>query len=389
MGLMKDPFLLDPDITFLNHGSFGACPRPVLETQWQWQQQMERNPVAFLGRQSASLLTQARQRLGSFLGARAEDLSFVTNATTGVNLVARSLPLQAGDEVLTTNHEYGACDVTWERVCAAQGAHYRRVDIPLPFDAQTFTQRLVAAITPRTRVIFLSHITSTTALIFPIAQACAQARTRGITTLVDGAHAPAHIPLNLDALGADFYTGNCHKWMCAPKGSAFLHARAEHHALLHATVTSWGYAAETSGHTGMEAYTGTTLLERRLQWQGTRDLSAWLSVPAALDFWQQHLGAARATASHERAIALMHRWCQRAGVPAIGAGEDFGQMVPLPVRHPNASQLRQQLFDDWRIEVPVTQHAGQTFVRVSVQTYNSTQDLERLFGALEALTQTA
>ena len=386
---MKDQFVLDPHLVFLNHGSFGACPRVVLDAQWQWQLEMERNPVAFLGRRSADLLKQSRQRLAAFLGAQTQDVSFVTNATTGVNLVAQSLVLRPGDEVLATTHEYGACDVTWERVCAAQGAHYRRVDIPLPLDAQSVADRLLAAITPRTRLLFLSHITSTTALIFPVEDVCARARELGVKTLVDGAHAPAHIPLHLDALGADFYTGNCHKWMCAPKGSAFLHARSEHHADLHATVISWGYAAETSGHTGFDAYTGSTLMERRLQWQGTRDLSAWLSVPAALDFWHQHLGPRSARESHERAVSLMHQWCQGAGLSPIGQDDDFGQMVPLPVRHGNATRLRQQLSDDWGIEVPVTQYGDQTFVRVSVQPYNSEADLARLLAALQALCESA
>jgi isopenicillin-N epimerase len=353
---------------------------------------MERNPVRFLGRESAQLLGQARAHLAKFLGAQAEDLIFISNATTGVNIVARSLVLQPGDEILATSHEYGACDVTWERVCAAHGARYRHIDIPLPLDAQSFADRLCDSITPRTRLIFMSHLTSTTALKFPVEEVCERARSMGIKTLIDGAHAPGQIPLQLDRLSADFYTGNCHKWMCAPKGSAFLHARAEHHADLHATVTSWGYAAETAGHAGFDAYTGSTLLERRLQWQGTRDPSAWLSVPAAIDFVQSPSWRTACADARERALALMHQWCAHIGLPPIGQDRDFAQMVPLPVRHrdsADAARLRQQLFDDWGIEVPVTQQGDHTFVRVSVQPYNSAQDLERLFNALVALTESA
>ena len=217
---MKDLFLLDPDVVFLNHGSFGACPREVFEALQGWQLQMERNPVAFLGRRSGELLAQARLALADALGAQAQDLVFVPNATTGVNIVARSLNLQPGDEILATDHEYGACDATWQRVCEQTGAVYRRVEIPLPFERTRFAERVLAAVNPRTRLIFASHITSTTALIFPLAELCAQARARGVLTLIDGAHAPGHIDLHLDALGADFYTGNCHKWLCAPKGSA-------------------------------------------------------------------------------------------------------------------------------------------------------------------------
>jgi len=379
---MKDLFLLDPDVVFLNHGSFGACPREVFEALQGWQLEMERNPVAFLGRRSGELLAQARQALAGTLGAQAKDLVFVPNATTGVNIVARSLNLKPGDEILATDHEYGACDATWQRVCEQAGASYRRVEIPLPFERERFAQQVLAAVTPRTRMIFSSHLTSTTALIFPLDELCTQARARGVLTLIDGAHAPGQIELHLNALGADFYTGNCHKWMCAPKVSAFLHARAEHHETLHATVTSWGYVAGTQGHTGFDAYTGRTVLERRLQWQGTRDIAAWLCVPTAIAFQQRHGWAQWRQRCHTTAVALMQRTARRFGIQPIGQPEDFGQMVPLPVPHQDAAALRERLFEQHRIEVPVTQHAGRTFVRVSVQAYNTEADLQALESAL-------
>jgi len=379
---VKDQFLLDGSIRFLNHGSFGACPKPVFEAFQRWQLELERNPVEFLGRRSAALLAEARGALAAELGAQPQDLVFVPNATTGVNVVARSLDLRPGDEVLATDHEYGACDATWQRVCEAAGATYRQVAIPLPFDREGFAQRMLQAAGPRTRLLFVSHLTSTTALIFPLAELCARARERGILTLVDGAHAPGHVPLALDALGADFYTGNCHKWLCAPKGSAFLHAQAAHHERLHALVTSWGYVAGSQGHTGFDAYTGTTVLERRLQWQGTRDIAAWLAVPAALDFLRQHDWKQVRARCHEAAVALMHRVARHHGLAPIGQDSDFGQMVPLPVPHQDAAALRARLFDHHRIEVPVTQHAGRTFVRVSVQGYNTDDDLMALEAAL-------
>jgi isopenicillin-N epimerase len=236
----------------------------------------------------------------------------------------------------------------------------------------------MAATTPRTRLVFASHIASTTALIFPVAALCAQARERGILTLIDGAHGPGQIDLDLAAIGADFYTGNTHKWLCAPKGSGFLHARAGHHAMLHATVTSWGYVAGAGGHAGFDAYTGQTLLERRLQWQGTRDLSAWLSVPAAIDFQRDHDWLSVRARCHAMATALMHRVADRTGLAPIGADDDFAQMVPLPVPHTDAEALRARLFE----QVPVTQHDGRTFVRVSVQGYNSDDDLAALEAAL-------
>lgn len=412
--LMREHFLLDPDLIFLNHGSFGACPREVFDDYQRWQRELERNPVEFLGRRSAELLAKARARLAAYLGARGSDLVFVPNATTGVNIVARSMQLRPGDEVLTTDHEYGACDATWQRACAAAGAHYRRVEIPLPYDESQFTQRLMDAVTPRTRLIFASHISSTTALIFPVSQLCAAARQRGIPTLIDGAHAPGHITLDLDALGADFYTGNCHKWLCGPKGSAFLHVRPEQQALVDATVVSWGYVADDcapstqapgavdldldaaaaegsspssatstlGGHTGFDAYTGHTTLERRLQWQGTRDIAAFLAVPAAIAFQQNHGWPVWRVRCHQLACDTQRRVAQRNGLPAVADDAAYGQMVTIPVHTADADGLRRHLFDTHRIEVPVTQHAGHTFVRVSVQAYTTQSELDALVDAL-------
>ena len=378
---MRDQFLLDPDLTFLNHGSFGACPRPVFDELQRWQREMERNPVEFLGRRSAALLADARTRLAHYVGADPEDLAFVPNATTGVNIVARSLALQPGDEVVATDHEYGACETTFERLCRARGARFRWVAVPLPFERERFAERMLAALGPRTKLVLVSLVTSTTALVFPLAGLCAGARARGVLTLVDGAHAPGHIDLDLNALGADFYTGNCHKWLCAPKGAGFLHVRPEHQALIEAPVISWGYAAEVAGHTGFDAYTGRTALERRLLWQGTRDIAAWLSVPAAIDFQHRHQWPAVRARCHALACDALRRVCERFGLPPASPDADFGQMVVLPVPHRDAEGLRARLYRESRIEVPVTQHAGRTFVRLSVQGYNTPGDVERLLAA--------
>jgi len=378
---MRDLFLLDPDLVFLNHGSFGACPREVWEAQQRWQLEMERNPVLFLGRRSAELLAQARAALGRTLGARGDDLVFVPNATTGVNIVARSWPLQPGDEVLTTDLEYGACDATWQRLCEQAGALYRKVQIPLPYERERVAERLMAAVTPRTRLIYLSHLTSTTALILPVAEVCAAARARGIATLVDGAHAPGQIELDLDAIGADFYVGNCHKWLCAPKGAGFLHARAERQPMLHAPITSWGYAEGTGGHSGFDAYLGRSLFERRMQWQGTRDLAAWLAVPAAIDFQARHDWPAVRTRCHALARDALAALTERFGLAPIARDDDWAQMVAIPVPPQDPQALRQRLYDDSGIEVPVTSHRGQVFVRVSVQGYTSSAEVQRLLNA--------
>jgi isopenicillin-N epimerase len=382
---MKQLFLLDPSLVFLNHGSFGACPAKVLESYQWWQREMERNPVAFLGRRSAALLAQARSVLAEYLGADPEHLVYVPNATSGVNTVARSLPLLAGDEILTTDHEYGACDNTWEFVCRRTGAHYVPVAIPLPFRAEEFTERVWARVTARTRVLFLSHITSTTALILPIAELCRRAREAGILTLIDGAHAPGHIPLNLGELGADFYTGNCHKWLCAPKGAAFLHARPEHHRLLDATVVSWGYSRESSGHTGFDAYTGSTLLERRLQWQGTRDLAPFLTVSAAIEFQVRHDWERVRGECHTLAAETLQRLCALTALEPVCEETDFGQMVVIPVPPMDADLLKDTLFDHYRIEIPVTSHQDRLFVRLSIQGYNTRTDTDALVQALREI----
>lgn len=381
---MRDLFLLDPDIVFLNHGSFGACPREVIEAQQRWRLEMERNPVAFLGRRSAELLAGARARLGAALGASGDHLVFVPNSTTGVNIVAQSFPLAAGDEVLTTDMEYGACDAAWEHACARRGARYRRVAIPLPFARESFVDRMLAAATPRTRLIYVSHITSTTALILPVAALCRAARERGIATLVDGAHAPGQIPLDIDGIGADFYVGNCHKWLCAPKGSGFLHARPEHHALLEPPVISWGYATGTGGHSGFDAYLGRSLFERRMQWQGTRDISAWLAVPDALDFLARHDWDAVRVRCHELAGHTLRALTRRYSLAPIAEDGDWAQMVAIPVPPQDPEALRARLCTEHGIEIPVTAHAGQVFIRLSVQGYNRAEDVERLLAATAA-----
>lgn len=386
---MKELFLLDPSLVFLNHGSFGACPAEVFATYQEWQRALERNPVDFLGRRSGQLLAESRAALANYLGAQPAHLAYLPNATTGVNTVARSLTLASGDEVLTTDHEYGACNFTWAHVCQHTGARLVPVEIPLPFCAAEFTERVWAGMTPRTRVLFLSHITSGTALIFPIAELIQRARAAGIITVVDGAHAPGQIALNLDALGADFYTGNCHKWLCAPKGAAFLHARPEHHHLLQAPTISWGYSPDEPTASGHAAYTGTTQLERRLQWQGTRDIAAFLSVPAAIAFAQQHDWSHVQQQCHILAAQTLTRVCAFTGLPSVCRDTDFGQMVVIPIPPTDAHALGRRLLEEYGIEVPVTEHRGRQFVRISVQGYNTQGDLDTLIDALQEIYRAA
>jgi isopenicillin-N epimerase len=353
----------------------------VFDTQQRWQLEMERNPVQFLGRRSAQLLWESRAALGAALGASGEHLVYVPNATTGVNIVARSFPLNAGDEVLTTDLEYGACDAAWRHECERRGAHYRRVEIPLPYERERVVERVMAAVTPRTKLIYFSHITSTTALILPAAELCRAARERGIATLIDGAHAPGQIALDIDAVGADFYVGNCHKWLCAPKGAGFLHARPEHHALLEPTVISWGYATGSGGHSGFDAYLGRSLFERRMQWQGTRDIAAWLTVPAAIDFQARHDWPTVRVRCHALAREALQALTQRHGLEPIAQDDDWAQMATIPVPPQDPDALRRRLFEESGIEIPVTSHAGHVFVRISVQGYTTPQEVAKLVDA--------
>ncbi|MCI0518660.1 MAG: aminotransferase class V-fold PLP-dependent enzyme [Chloroflexi bacterium] len=379
---MKDQFLLDPEVVFLNHGSFGACPRPVMEAYQAWQRRLERQPVLFLGRQLNGLLAQARQPLADYLHTAAENLVYIPNATYGVNLIARSLDLQPGDEILTSDHEYGACAYAWEFVCSKTGARLVKVPLPLPaLPPEEMADLLWAASTTRTRLIFLSHITSPTALRLPVEEICRRARQTGILTLVDGAHAPGQIPLNLDALGADFYTGNCHKWLLSPKGAAFLYTRPERQALVEPLVVSWGY------HAAPETTAGSPYLDL-LQWTGTHDPAAALAVPAALDFMQAH----RWPAVQRECQALLAR--ALAGVNALTslpdlysgcppAGQQMGAAF-LPA-HAVVRQLKTALYDRFRIEIPLYGWNDKKLIRISIQAYNSQQNIEALLAALTEL----
>lgn len=385
--VLRDEFLLDPEVVFLNHGSFGACPRAVFERYQRWQLELERQPVEFLGRRSHALLATARAALADYLHANVDELVFVPNATTAVNAIARSLRLLPGDEVLGTDHEYGACDHVWQHVCAKAGATYVRRELPLPLGSPAeVADHLWAGVTDKTRVLFLSHLTSTTAVRLPVEELCRRARAAGILTLIDGAHAPGQIPLALEAIDADAYVGNCHKWMCAPKGAAFMKLKRSLHEVVDATVISWGYG-DVTGHVAFEAYVGDSPLLRRHQWQGTRDLAAYLAVPAAIEWQHAHDWDGVRARCHEMAVEFRDRMDRRTGLSPICAPEQLGQMAaiawPAHVMGPEA--LKDHLWDRHRIEVPITTHAGQVFVRISVQGYNTPADLDALYAALDSL----
>lgn len=373
---LRRSFLLDPEIVFLNHGSFGATPRAVFDDYQDWQRELERQPVEFLGRRATGLLADSRAALAATLGAGRDDLVYVSNATVGVNSVARSLALGPGDEVLASDHEYGACDRAWRFLAAKRGFAYIHQPVPVPLaDREALVEQLWQGVTARTRLIFLSHITSPTATIFPVAAVCRRARQAGILTLVDGAHAPGQIPLDLGATGADFYAGNLHKWLCAPKGAGFLYARPEVQGLLEPLVVSWGWESEQPGPSAfVDQY----------EWQGTRDLSAFLAVPAAIRFQQEHDWGRVQADCHALALEAESRVRSLTGLPSLYADDSwYAQMTAL--RLPAGTDpvaLKAYLYDTCRIEVPLIEWNGSVLLRVSVQGYNSAGDIEALVSAL-------
>ena len=378
-GNYRDLFLLRDDVVFLNHGSFGACPRPVFSRFQAWQRELEEEPVEFLARRFEQLMDDARKDLSAYLHADKDDITYVENATTGLNIIARSLPLSAGDEVLSTDQEYGALDRTWRFICAKRGARYKRMHICLPITSrEQVIEEIWSGVSAKTRVLFLSHITSPTAIILPIEELIERARERGIITVIDGAHAPGQIDLDLDKLGADFYVGNCHKWMLAPKGAGFLHARREVQRLIEPLVVSWGYDSEKPGPSRLIDYT---------QWQGTRDISSFLAVPAAIEFMREHLWDEVRKRSHDLLRRFRRRITDLTGLAPITPDSHawYAQMAAFPLPACDEESLQRALFEEYRVEVPITLCGDQSFIRVSVQAYNDQNDLDALTTGLKAL----
>lgn len=377
MNALSPFFLLRPDITFLNHGSFGACPRSVFDEYQRWQRELERQPVEFLGRRFDDLMRTAREPLAAYVNCDADDLVYVPNATTGLNIAARSLPLRAGDEIVTTDHEYGALDRAWTFLCEKSGAVYKRVEIPVPVSTpKDFIERVWAAVTSRTRVLFLSHITSPTALIFPIQELILRARECGIFSIIDGAHTVGQIPLDLRALDADVYSSNCHKWLCAPKGSAFLYVRRALQPQIEPLVVSWGWRAEKPG---------TSRFVQEQEWQGTRDIAAYLATPAAIRFIQDNDWDAVRAECHALAQYARKEISALTGLEPLSPDDWFAQMVALPLPRGNPELLKQRLYDEYKIEAPVIAWNDRRLIRISIQGYNAREDVAALVRALQAL----
>ena len=375
---MREYFLLDPSVTFLNHGSFGATPIPVFEEYQRLQRQLEYQPVEFLARRYDTLMDEARASLAKFLNTPTNDLVFIPNTTYGVNTIVHALELGSGDEVLTTDHEYGACNKAWEYYAERKHFIYKKAGIPTPLHSWDATiESMVGAINENTKCIYLSHITSETAVTLPIQQLCKTARQNGILTVIDGAHAPGQIPVDLREIGADVYIGNCHKWLCAPKGSAFMVVKPAMQQAVHPLVISWGWSS---------AQTGSGEFANWHQWTGTRDPSAQLAIPTAIAFREQFDWESLTQDCHDLLIALGSEIQSITGLPAIADPRYWHQMAAFELpKNIDPIALKAKLYYDYRIEVPIHNWHGKNLIRVSIQVYNNEQDCQRLISALQKL----
>jgi isopenicillin-N epimerase len=374
---LKDYFLLDPEFTFLNHGSFGATPKPVFDVYQQFQRELEHQPVHFIQKRLPDLLAESRHALGAYLAVHGDNLIYTPNPTAGVNMVVKSLDLGPGDEVLTTDIEYGACDNCLDFYAGKKGYRVVRQTVTLPAQsADSLLDEIWSGVTPNTKVIFISHITSATAMRLPAEELCHRARAAGIITIIDGAHAPAHIELDLSSFDPDFYVGACHKWMCAPKGTAFLYARPDQQPMLEPLVVGWGYGAKPNPDFG------STFLNIG-SWLGTRDLAAYYTIPAAIAFQKEHNWDSVRDGCTELLNDTLARIDRLTGMlsmyPAIAPPNQLGIAKMRSGTDPLV--LKDFLFDR-KIEIPTTTHQNDTFVRVSVQGYNDQEDYDRLLAAL-------
>ena len=376
---MRQHWTLDPNVTFLNHGAFGAAPRAVLAKQAEYRAQLEREPVRFFVRELEPLLDDARRALAAFIGADPEGLAFVPNATAGVNAVLRSLDLDKFDELLVTTHEYNASRNALDYVAGVSGAKVVVADVPFPIASpEVVIERVMEKVTDRTRLLLIDHVVSQTALIFPIERIVREMQSRGIDTLVDGAHAPGFLPLDVRAIGAAYYTGNLHKWVCAPKGAAFLHVRENRRASVRPIAISHG---ANSTRTDRSRY----LIE--FDWTGTFDPSAWLAVPEALRVVGSLVdGGWPAVMQRNRALALQARdlLCEALQIEKPAPDDMLGSMAAVPLPDGDGEALQDRLLFGHQIEVPMMPwpQPPKRLLRVSAQLYNTLDEYEKLVRAL-------
>lgn len=374
---------LRPGVTFLNHGSFGLVPFDVQAARQEWQWRLYENPMDFFVRQMEAELGVAAERLGRLIGAAPRDLAFVDNATMAMNIVAESILLEPGDEVLLTNHEYGAVRRIWQKRCDRSGAKLVIQHLPQPIESATaLADQLFSAVNARTKLLVFSQITSPTAVILPADEICRRARDARIPVCIDGPHALGTLPLNLEKLGCDYYCASCHKWLCAPNGSGFLYVSRKHQQQLTPLIVSWGGSIAGRPATWQDEY----------NWQGTRDPAACLAVPAAIDFFERVGWDTFRTRTHELARQARETITELTGLDALipDSPEWYGPMISLPLPTQGLSApaqgqrdpLQDRLWSEHQIEIPITWWHGQRLLRVSCHLYNTADDIQRLVKVL-------
>ncbi len=373
---MKSHFLLDPTITFLNHGSFGACPKPIFEDYQKWQYVLEKEPVQFIQKTGAGYLKTSKLALAKYIGCDVDDFFFTQNPTFAINTIMRSLDLKADDEILSTNHEYGAMDRTWHFFCKKTGAKYVQSVISLPIlSKEQLLIEFWKGYTSKTKVIFINQISSSTALIFPVKEICDKARELGLITIIDGAHTPGHIDLNISEMNPDYFTGTTHKWLLTPKGSSFLYVKKDKQKTLEPLVISWGYESDTPSHS--------QFLDEN-EYQGTRDISAFLTLPKALQFLEENNWKEKTTVCKQLILEHYPKFCELVNSKPICpiTSEFLGQMCSIPINTLKPLELKELLFNKYNIEIPITQLNGKCYIRITLNAYNTLKDLDILRNAI-------
>ena len=380
-------WILDPETVFLNHGSFGACPLPILNKQQAYREQFEKQPVAFVVRELDPLISLAKESLAAFIIANREDLALVPNVTHGVNAVLKSLPFSPGDEVVITNHIYGACRVALNYQAKKIGLVIREVNVPFPgYSDEEFLHLILAAISPKTKLVFVDHITSPTGIRFPVETLVFELNTRNIDCFIDGAHAPGAIPLDLNTLNAAYYTGNCHKWMCAPKGVGFLHVRKDKQDLVHPLAHSHFSGPDRS-------------FEDRFHWSGTADPTAALCLPEVIDLMGKLLTGgwpALMESNHQKIVEARHLICDAFNIPLPCPDDSITTLAAIPfglsqgtfqAGYNEINELQERLYNQFHIEVPVFTwpDTNRRIIRPAAQLYNSLDQYLFLIESLQKL----
>ena len=377
MNDIKQNFLLDKNITFLNHGSYGSCPIPVFEDYQKWQRKLEKQPVEFLTNDLWEALKHSRVTLSKFVGCDEDEVLFFSNPTSAIANVINSLNLNDGDEVLMTDHEYGALVRQWNLWGEKNNVKIKQQKVPVPVTSKDmFINNFWRGVSKKTKVIFISQITSPTAIIFPVKEIVDLAKNKGILTIIDGAHVPGHIDLNIHSLGCDFFTGAIHKWLCGPKGSSFLFVKKSHQDWVKPIIYSWGKDGNDPGPTEFL---------QDFQWQGTRDMSSFLTIPKAMDFFGRHIQPNQEYC-RKMTLEVFSNFISMLGTePLTKGGQWIGQMVshPLPMNAP--LEIKDILMEKYKVEIPIFEWNGNRYIRSSFQVYNEKKDIDSLMSALDSI----